>query len=98
MNVPKLAKGQPCTIRHPEHCNGRTDTTVLIHLRALGGGGIGIKPHDSEAVFACSDCHRWESGLIHNNSFDRNDWYDCLMLMRALCRTHRIVVDYIASR
>ena len=91
MNYRKAARGKPCTINHPHYCNGNRDTTVLIHLRVLGGGGMGKKPPDSEAVFACSDCHRWESGLIHNDSFDHDDRYDWLMLMRALCRTHELL-------
>ena len=50
------AKGQDCTLMLPG-CTNATDTVVLCHLRQFGGGGMGCKPHDSEAVFACSYCH-----------------------------------------
>jgi hypothetical protein len=50
------ARGQDCTLRLPG-CTNQTVTVVLCHLRMFGGGGTGIKPHDSEAVFACDHCH-----------------------------------------
>lgn len=52
----KAAKGQECTLRFPG-CTNQTDTVVLCHLREFGGGGMGLKPHDSEAVFGCDHCH-----------------------------------------
>lgn len=61
---------QPCTLRSPI-CNGRSDTTVLCHLRLFGSAGIAQKPHDIHGVYACFECHRlldsrnWmTSGLI----------------------------------
>jgi hypothetical protein len=53
--VRAAAKGQPCTARLVG-CNGNTDTTVLAHVRTPGTG-IGRKPLDTMALFACSDCH-----------------------------------------
>ena len=52
----KAARGQDCTLRLPG-CANQTDTVVLCHLRMFSGGGMGLKPHDSEAVFACDHCH-----------------------------------------
>lgn len=49
------ARGQPCTVRL-DCCNRDPDTTVLAHLRGIGDG-MGTKPSDWHAVFACSDCH-----------------------------------------
>lgn len=51
------AREQTCTLRSSV-CNGRLDTTVLCHLRMFGAAGMGEKPHDFHAVYACSDCHR----------------------------------------
>ena len=54
----KAAKGQPCTLRLPGCYPGPDNEQVqLCHLRMFGGGGEGMKPHDSEAVFACTHCH-----------------------------------------
>lgn len=50
------ARSQVCTLRFPG-CQNQRETVVLCHLRMFGGGGMGCKPHDSEAVFACSYCH-----------------------------------------
>lgn len=50
------AQGQPCALRLP-CCNGRMDTTVLAHLRMFGAAGMGHKPPDWFAVYACHACH-----------------------------------------
>lgn len=50
------ARGQDCTLRFPG-CTNQIDTVVLCHLRQFSGGGTGLKPHDSEAVFGCDYCH-----------------------------------------
>ena len=50
------AKGQPCALRL-SCCNHDPETTVLAHLRLFGMAGIGEKPDDWCAVFACSACH-----------------------------------------
>ena len=52
----KAAEGEDCTVQFPGCPNAR-ETSVLCHLRQYGGGGMGIKPHDSEAVFADHYCH-----------------------------------------
>lgn len=56
MNLRKLARGQPCLVRIPG-CNGGGETTVLAHYRLAGTCGVGMKPDDSQAAFACSHCH-----------------------------------------
>lgn len=88
MNYRRAARGKPCTIRHPEHCNGNTETTVLCHLRMLGGGGTGLKPDDSEAVASCSGCHDWLDNRVRNG-FNKQDPTDWRLLLRAVCETHR---------
>lgn len=83
----KAAKGCDCTVQFPGCPNAR-ETTVLCHLRMFSGGGMGIKPHDSEAVMADSYCHDRLDGRAslwlapHESRFD--------YIARALIRTLRI--------
>lgn len=58
------ARGQDCTLRLPG-CQNDTSTVVLCHLRMFGGGGMGCKPDDTEAVFACHHCHAILDGRAH---------------------------------
>ena len=44
------ARGEACTVRLSGVCNGGGETTVLAHLRMLGGGGTSYKPSDLSAV------------------------------------------------
>ena len=50
------ARGQPCQLRLPG-CDGGGETTVLSHLRMFGWAGVGQKPADYKAVYACHNCH-----------------------------------------
>lgn len=50
------ARGQVCSLRL-SCCNCNPETTVLAHLRMFGWAGMGQKPPDFLAVFACSACH-----------------------------------------
>jgi len=50
------AKGQLCTLRL-DGCRYDPQYTVLAHLRRFGWGGMGLKPNDLLAVFACDRCH-----------------------------------------
>ena len=59
----KAARGQDCCVRF-HGCPNDTATTVLAHLRMFGGGGMGVKPPDDEAVFACAHCHDVLDGRI----------------------------------
>jgi hypothetical protein len=58
------ARGQDCTLQLPG-CQNDTATVVLCHLRQFGGGGAGMKPHDSEAIFCCVTCHDCLDGRTH---------------------------------
>ena len=78
------AQGQPCTVRSPA-CNGRMDTTVLAHLRVFGVAGLGQKPPDWCAVYACAACH---------DAMDRRDAATAGLvghedMLRALIETQR---------
>ncbi len=57
MNLRKLARGRPCLVRIPNICDGGGETTVLAHIRRGGVGGMGLKPPDLCAVWACAPCH-----------------------------------------
>ena len=59
MNLRKLARGQPCTIRIPAVCNRDDSTTVGCHFRLPGLSGIGSKPHDLFIAHGCSACHAY---------------------------------------
>ncbi len=60
------ARGEECTINIPGVCNHNTETTVLAHYGEPGEKGIGIKPDDTSAAFACSDCHDILDGRAEN--------------------------------
>ncbi len=53
----EAARGRPCMVRYPNICNGRTDTTVLAHVRLAGITGAGQKGPDEIASWACDSCH-----------------------------------------
>lgn len=56
MKLRKAARGEPCMIRLPG-CDGGGETTVLAHYRLAGTAGVGMKPHDEQAAYACHACH-----------------------------------------
>lgn len=83
----RSAAGEDCTLMFPG-CRNDHETVVLCHLRIFGGGGIGMKPSDAEAVFACAHCHDRLDGRVgwlqHEEGFD---FWEAIA--RALVRTHR---------
>ncbi|WP_045957503.1 DUF1364 domain-containing protein [Xenorhabdus poinarii] len=56
-NLRKEAKGRDCQVRIPGVCNGNSETVVLAHCRMAGICGMGMKPPDLFAAWACSSCH-----------------------------------------
>lgn len=75
----KSARGRDCTLRLPG-CDGGGETTVLAHIRMFGNAGVGQKPADLFAVFACHHCHDSLDG--------RNRWRpDAGDILRALMET-----------
>lgn len=86
----KSARDQECALVLPG-CMGNTGgNVVLCHLRMFGGGGMGKKPSDLEAVYGCSHCHDLIDGrsrLIHGIS----SAFLWEAIARALVRTHRIM-------
>jgi hypothetical protein len=63
----KLAKGRECTVRIPGVCCGNRETVVLAHYRLSGLNGMGMKPPDLIAAYACFECH---------NAIDRRSHMD----------------------
>jgi hypothetical protein len=53
----EAARGRDCQVRYAGVCNFNPETTVLAHYRMAGSNGMGIKPNDQQAAWACSDCH-----------------------------------------
>lgn len=59
LSIPKVlkaAKGEMCTVQHPEHCNGNPETSVMAHSNWFGKGK-GVKEDDLAVAIACSGCH-----------------------------------------
>lgn len=83
----KSARGQDCTLQFPG-CRNETDTVVLCHLRMFGGGGVGVKPDDCEAVLGCSWCHDRLDGRVPWLNKPVDFWE---YIARALVRTHRVL-------
>ena len=70
------ARGQACTIQIPGACNHNTETTVLAHYQEPGHGGMGTKPDDSSAVYACSTCHDQLDGRTPwDDDHGLKEWY-----------------------
>jgi hypothetical protein len=52
-----FARGKPCMVRLAGICNFNPETTVLAHIRRANVAGMGQKPSNLCALFACSACH-----------------------------------------
>ena len=63
--IRQSAKGESCTLRIPNVCNGNAETTVFAHLNTRFKG-TGNKSPDIFGVYACSDCHSaLDSNLVN---------------------------------
>ena len=82
----KAARGQDCCVRFPG-CPNDTLTTVLAHLRMFGGGGVGMKPPDDEAVYACVYCHDVLDKRVRIGNMSWGYWWEYIAW--ALIRTIR---------
>ena len=76
------AKGKACTLRLLG-CDGGDETTVLAHLRGIWALGIGQKPDDTFAVYACHNCHQRE---------ETDDWCTDHDRLRALYESQHIMI------
>lgn len=85
------AKGAPCMIQSPV-CNRNPETSVLAHHRAhWANAGAGLKPDDTSAAIACSDCHDWLDGRINYPA--GNDKDKQFFWFRGILKTFRYWVD-----
>ena len=89
----KLARGQDCQVRLPG-CLFGSETVVLAHVRRGGTAGVGQKPPDLCAVYACARCHDIIDQRKHIANLTRED-IDVAVLA-ALCRTLAIVTKAAA--
>lgn len=91
VNLRKLARDQACLIRVPGVCSGRTDTTVLCHLRMVGLSGMGLKVPDVLGAFGCSDCHAVVDG---QKPSDYSAAERRLMLLEGMARTQIYLIEH----
>ena len=62
--IRKSGRGQQCQIRLAGICNHNPETVVLAHYRMAGTCGMGMKPSDIQAAYACSRCHDASDGRL----------------------------------
>ena len=68
--IRKSARGQQCQIRLPGLCNNNPETVVLAHYRLAGTCGMGSKPADWQAAYACHLCHDAVDGRTRTDFTD----------------------------
>jgi len=91
LNLRNLARFQQCQLRLCEDdgtriCSFTPATVVLCHVRRGGVAGIGQKPVDLCAIYACSNCHDCMDGRRKHNIANLDG-----DILNALCRTLGIV-------
>jgi hypothetical protein len=63
--ITESARGENCTVRLPNVCNGNPETTVLAHINGVRfGHGVGRKVSDILAAYCCSSCHDVIDGRV----------------------------------
>lgn len=95
----KLAKGKPCMCRFVGICNWDESTTVLAHIRRANVAGMGQKPPDTCAVWACSSCHDEIDRRTRNHQLDEitGDLLDALIRQHAWYDKNEILIAVIAA-
>lgn len=81
----RAARGRECQVRIPGVCNGDNDTTVLAHYRLAGTCGVGLKPIDMQAAWACSSCHDAIDGRSQVTTRQEARLYHAEGVMRTQC-------------
>ena len=84
----RAAQGKPCMVRLPSICNHNPDTVVLAHIRRGGVAGIGQKPNDLIACYACDACHSEIDRRTRHMTTTELEGY----ILDGLCRTLDAVV------
>lgn len=97
MTLRELAKGQQCMVRLVGICNWNQETTVLAHLRRANVAGVGQKPPDTCAVWACSACHDEIDRRTreHDTKEIDGDLLDALVRQLAWYDKHEILVTVL---
>lgn len=95
----QFAKGKPCMVRLVGICNFREETTVLAHIRRANVAGMGQKPPDTCAVWACSACHDEIDRRTRNRKLDEiaPDLLDALIRQLAWYDKHEVLIPVIAA-
>lgn len=95
----EFAKDKPCMVRLVGICNFNNETTVLAHIRRANVAGVGQKPPDLCAVWACSACHDEIDRRTRNNRLRdiEGDILDALIRQLAWYEAHEIVIPVIAA-
>ena len=88
-----FANGKPCMCRFVGICNWDESTTVLAHIRRANIAGMGQKPPDTCAVWACSACHDAIDSRTRNHSLGEieGDLLDALLRQHAWYDKHEIL-------
>lgn len=90
MNLRKYAKGKPCQIRVPNHCNGNPETSVWCHVRIIGISGAGLKAPDLLGAIGCSACHDVVDGRTKSKfSYEERR----LLLLEGVARTQAELIE-----
>lgn len=93
-----FARGKPCMCRFVGICNFDSATTVLAHIRRANVAGMGQKPPDTCAVWACSACHDELDRRTRNRRLDEiaPDVLDALIRQHAWYAQHEILIPVIS--
>ena len=85
----KSARGPQCQIRL-NVCYYDTETVVLAHFR-MPGDGMGRKPSDLRAAYACHACHNEVDWRTHNSGMSREEL--SLAFAEGVFRTQDIMIN-----
>lgn len=80
-------------------CNWNPETTVLAHIRRGNVAGMGQKPPDLCAVWACSACHDEIDRRTRNSRLREieGDILDALIRQLAWYDEHEVVIAVVAA-
>lgn len=84
MDLREAARGEACRVWLPG-CRRSPETVVLAHIRRANVAGMGQKPPDLCAVYACDKCHAIIDGREMLAGLTRLELDQQILF--ALCRT-----------
>jgi hypothetical protein len=92
VDLRKEARGRECQIRLRGVCNFNPETTVLAHYRMAGTCGMGMKPNDTQAAWACSSCHDVVDGRVSSLEFGLTQEDIEIDFLQGILRTQSILI------